>query len=164
MIIIINDCKWYYYNDRYPVENAYSAFLSSHGGFSNAYTSQEDTVYYFDVQNTAFEEALDMFASFFTCPLFNADSTSREITAVDNENTKNLQSDNWRIYQLIKSLALADHPYSYFSTGNEMTLRIQPEKLGINIRELLLEWYAKHYSANIMKLAVYGKESLDTMQ
>lgn len=27
--------------EKYPVENAYSAFLSAHGGFSNAYTAQQ---------------------------------------------------------------------------------------------------------------------------
>ena len=121
-------------------------------------------MYYFDVQPGSFEEALDMFSSFFTCPLFNADSTSREITAVDNENTKNLQSDNWRGYQLLKSLALPSHPFSYFSTGNNETLRLNPEKEGIDMRSLLLEFYAKHYSANTMKLVVYGKESLDVLQ
>ena len=149
---------------RYPVENAYSAFLNAHGGSSNAYTSQQNTVYYFDVQNNSFEEALDMFSSFFTCPLFNADSTNREITAVDNENTKNLQSDTWRIYQLLKSFSNSDHPYHYFSTGNAQTLRTTPESMGINIRDLLLQWYDAHYSANLMKLAVYGSDSLDTMQ
>ena len=77
--------------EKYPIENSYSAFLNSHGGYSNAYTSQENTVYYFDVQNDAFEEALDMFASFFTCPLFTEASTAREINAVDSENKKNLQ-------------------------------------------------------------------------
>lgn len=103
--------------EKYPEENAYSAYLNSHGGYSNAYTAQEDTVYYFDVQSAYFEGALDMFASFFWCPLFNDSSTSREMQAVDNENTKNLQSDMWRNFQLIKSLAKADHPYSMFSTG-----------------------------------------------
>ena len=77
--------------EKYPVENAYSAFLNSHGGFSNAYTSQENTVYYFDVQNDHIEGALDMFASFFTCPLLSDSATSREMNAVDSENTKNLQ-------------------------------------------------------------------------
>lgn len=77
--------------EKYPVENAYSAYLNSHGGFSNAYTSQENTVYYFDVQNDHIEGALDMFASFFTCPLLSDSSTAREINAVDSENTKNLQ-------------------------------------------------------------------------
>lgn len=40
---------------KYPIENEYSSYLSSHGGSSNAYTSQENTVYYFDVQNDAME-------------------------------------------------------------------------------------------------------------
>jgi len=77
--------------EKYPVENSYSSFLNSHGGYSNAYTSQENTVYYFDVQNDAFEEALNMFSSFFICPLFTESSTLREINAVDSENAKNLQ-------------------------------------------------------------------------
>ena len=63
--------------EKYPLENAYSAYMNAHGGYSNAYTSQEDTVYYFDVQNAYFEGALDMFASFFWCPLFDESSTSR---------------------------------------------------------------------------------------
>ena len=77
--------------EKYPEENQYSAFLSAHGGYSNAYTAQENTVYYFDVNTAHFEEALDLFASFFTCPLFTEGSTGREINAVDSENSKNLQ-------------------------------------------------------------------------
>lgn len=77
--------------EKYPEENEYSAYLSNHGGYSNAYTSQENTVYYFDVQNDFFEGALDLFASFFTCPLFTEASTMREINAVDSEHNKNIQ-------------------------------------------------------------------------
>ena len=35
--------------DKYPEENYYSSYLNAHGGYSNAYTAQENTVYYFDV-------------------------------------------------------------------------------------------------------------------
>lgn len=150
--------------EKYPVENAYSAFLNSHGGSSNAYTSQENTVYYFDIQNEFFEEAVDMFASFFVCPLFNESSTSREIIAVDNENTKNLQSDMWRQFQLMKSLARPDHPFSKFSTGNKYTLESMPIERGLKIHEMLVEFYKTHYSANIMKFVLYSAESLDVMQ
>lgn len=76
---------------KYPEENEYSAFLNNHGGNSNAYTGQENTVYYFDVQNEHFEHALDLFASFFSCPLFSEISTAREINAVDSEHNKNIQ-------------------------------------------------------------------------
>ena len=34
---------------KYPVENAYSAFLQEHGGSSNAFTTGNNTNYYFDV-------------------------------------------------------------------------------------------------------------------
>jgi insulysin len=108
---------------KYPIENEYSSYLSSHGGYSNAYTSQENTVYYFDVQPDHLEGALDRFAAFFTCPLLSDSSTSREINAVDSENTKNLQVDSWRKFQLLKSLARDDHPLSSFSTGECLLLR-----------------------------------------
>ena len=87
--------------ESYPVENAYSSFLSSHGGMSNAYTDQENTVYYFDVQNGAFEEALNMFSSFFTCPLFSEAATARETNAVDSENQKNLQVQFYKFSRVI---------------------------------------------------------------
>eukprot|EP00981_Chlorochromonas_danica_P009291 scaffold2602_cov177-Ochromonas_danica.AAC.12 len=79
--------------EKYPVENAYSAFLNSHGGGSNAYTADENTVYFFDVLSDHFEEALDLFSTFFTCPLFTESGVMREIQAVDSENSKNLQVD-----------------------------------------------------------------------
>ena len=150
---------------KYPVENEYSAFLNAHGGYSNAYTAEEHTVYYFDVQNEFFDAALDMFAAFFSCPLFSDDSTMKEMNAVDSENSKNLQSDMWRKFQLFKSvLARADHPYSSFSTGNLQTLYTELQAKGLNTRELMLQFYNKYYSANLMRVVVYGSQSLDELQ
>jgi insulysin len=150
--------------EKYPTENEYSQYLNSHGGYSNAYTAQEDTVYYFDVQSDFFEGALDIFSSFFTCPIFTESATSRELNAVDSENTKNLQSDMWRSWQVLKNMARNGHPFSYFSTGNLETLSKLPESQGLNIRNLVINFYNQYYSANIMKLVVYGKESLDILQ
>ena len=36
--------------EKYPDEKSYKSFLSAHGGRSNAYTSTENTNYYFDIQ------------------------------------------------------------------------------------------------------------------
>lgn len=109
-------------------------------------------MYYFDVQSEFLEEALDMFASFFTSPLFTESSTLREINAVDSENKKNLQSDSWRQDQLLKSLSKSDHPFHSFSTGNLDTLKTTPELHGLNIRDLMIQFYNTHYSANRMKV------------
>jgi insulysin len=108
--------------------------------------------------------ALDRFAQFFVEPLFLASTLDRELRAVDSENKKNLQSDVWRLSQLGKSLSNPKHPYHHFSTGNLQTLRDEPEKRGVEVRQKFIEFYERHYSANRMKLVVLGRESLDELE
>ena len=148
---------------KFPDENEYSSYLSKHGGSSNAYTGAQNTNYYFEVNYQHLYGALDRFSGFFTCPLFNKNSTDKEINAVDSENKKNLQNDLWRLYQLDKSLTNIKHPYHKFSTGNLITLGENPKKLGLDIRNELLNFYNKSYSANLMKLCILGREDLDTL-
>ncbi|KAJ3324178.1 Insulinase (Peptidase M16) [Blyttiomyces sp. JEL0837] len=151
---------------KYPVENDYSQFVSDvGGGYSNAFTAAENTNYYFEVssEGKAFEGALDRFAQFFISPLFLESCTERELKAVDSEHKKNLQDDTWRLQQLEQDLSNPGHPYSKFGTGNWETLHETPLKNGINIRDKLIDFHRKYYSANIMKLVVLGKESLDTL-
>ena len=83
---------------------------------------------------------------------------------MDSENQKNLQSDPWRINQLDKSTCKEDHPYSKFGTGNLSTLKTEPEKLGLNVRDELLRFHTKYYSSNLMTVCLLGKESLDELQ
>eukprot|EP01125_Pyxidicula_operculata_P014818 TRINITY_DN4988_c0_g1_i1.p1 TRINITY_DN4988_c0_g1~~TRINITY_DN4988_c0_g1_i1.p1 ORF type:complete len:953 (-),score=186.42 TRINITY_DN4988_c0_g1_i1:40-2898(-) len=144
--------------EKYPEENTYSEYLNEHGGSSNAYTSKENTNYYFDVAYTHLEGALDRFAQFFISPLFTQDCTDREMKAVHSEHCKNLQNDTWRTMQLQHSTANPDHVYFKFGTGNSDTLNI-PE-----IRDKLLEFHSKYYSSNLMKLAVIGRESLEELE
>lgn len=149
---------------KYPNENEYNVYLSNHGGSSNAYTDMESTNYYFDVASDGLEGALDRFAQFFICPLFLKNTTEKELQAVDSEHGKNLQSDSWREFQLSKFLASKDHPFSKFGSGNLKTLKTIPEEKGLDIRKLLLEFHEKYYSANIMKLVVLGKESIEDLE
>lgn len=108
--------------------------------------------------------ALDRFASFFVSPLFLESTLDRELRAVDSENKKNLQSDAWRMIQLNKSLSSPAHPYHHFSTGNLQTLKVEPEKRGVDVRSEFIRFYETHYSANRMKLVVLGQDSLDDME
>ena len=85
---------------RFPKEEEFSSYLSSHGGSSNAYTDSEDTVYYFDVNADFTQEALDRFSQFFISPLFTQSATSRELNAIDSEHAKNINSDAFRLYQV----------------------------------------------------------------
>lgn len=40
----------FYASERFPTEDEYSKFISEHGGSTNAFTSAEDTNYYFSVK------------------------------------------------------------------------------------------------------------------
>lgn len=150
-------------SEKFPDENEYSSYLSKHGGSSNAYTSSQNTNYYFEVNHEHLFNTLSRFSGFFTGPLFNKDSTDKEINAVDSENKKNLQNDIWRIYQLDKSLSNHNHPYHKFSTGNLTTLGTIPKTNNQDVRKELLDFYNKSYSANLMKLCILGREDLDTL-
>lgn len=143
--------------EKYPDENEYNTFLSSHGGGSNAYTDTEDTNYYFDVLADHFEGAIDRFAQFFVSPLFTPSATERELKAVDSENSKNKQNDFWRSFQLMKSLAREDHPFHKFGTGNSDTIK-DCEETRESVRDALLKFHKAFYSADVMKLVMVGKE------
>ena len=138
--------------------------MSNHSGHSNAFTALDDTNYFFEVGHDHLEGALDRFAQFFISPLFLDSCTDREIRAVDSENKKNLNNDKWRLYQLEKSLSNPDHPYSKFGTGNLITLQEEPMAKGLNIRDELLRFHHKYYSANVMRLVILGREPLDQLE
>jgi len=172
--------------EKYPDESAYQSYLSSHGGSSNAYTAFENTNYHFDVMHHHLAGALDRFAQFFTCPLFTESATGRELKAIDSENSKNLQSDTWRLMQLSRWAAAADHPHHKFGTGNLSTLVDLPERPvalqvtpsgsgarvslsskrrpALSIREALFAFHAEHYSADSMRLVVVGKEPIAELE
>ncbi|KAJ2083683.1 metalloprotease [Coemansia sp. RSA 988] len=149
--------------EKYPKENDYNEYLSAHGGYANAYTDLEDTCYYFELTYDALEGALDRFSQFFIDPLFTADCTDREVRAVDSEHKKNIQSDMWRQYQLEKELSSPHHPFSMFATGNYDTLAGAARRLGVDLRSRLLDFHDKYYSADIMRLVVVGRDSLDQL-
>ncbi|KAL3533783.1 hypothetical protein ACH5RR_007304, partial [Cinchona calisaya] len=154
----------FYASEKYPLEDSYSKYITEHGGSTNAFTSSEQTNYYFEVNADCFEEALDRFAQFFIKPLMSADATIREIKAVDSEHQKNLLSDVWRMSQLQKHLSAKEHPYNKFSTGSWETLEVRPKARGVDTRQELLKFYEENYSANLMHLVVYAKDSLDKAQ
>ncbi|XP_014603217.1 PREDICTED: insulin-degrading enzyme isoform X1 [Polistes canadensis] len=150
--------------EKYPQENEYNMFLSQNGGTSNAVTCMDRTIYYFSVTPDKLKDALDRFAQFFSKPLFTESMTELEINAINSEHEKNINNDIWRIRQVEKSSAKPNHPYSKFGTGNKETLDTIPKKKGINVREKLLEFHNKYYSANIMSLCILGKESLEELE
>lgn len=82
---------------------------------------------------------------------------------MDSEHQKNQQSDMWRQFQLEKELSNPQHPFSMFATGNKETLAGAAQQMGVDLRERLLEFHDRYYSADIMRLCVVGRDSLDQL-
>lgn len=143
--------------EKYPEPGAYQQFVNEHAGGTNAYTADEHTAYFFEVSHEAFPEALDRFARFFVAPLFNEEYLRREMNAVASEHSKNLESDTWRVRQVQRAVYREGHPAGHFSTGSAETLQ------GVT-RQEVVRWWRRHYSANLMTLAVAGDRSLDELE
>lgn len=57
-----------------------------------------------------------------------------------------------------------DHVYHKFGTGNYKTLWSTPKEAGRDPRDELIKWWERNYCARRMKLAVVGREDVDTLQ
>ena len=151
-------------NSKFPEASGFHAFCARSAGYCNAWTAMDRTLYHFILSHEHLREALDRFSGFFSCPLFTEEFTERELHAIESENNKNLQDDIRREFQLLKSTTKEGHPLQRFGTGNYKTLHDMPIEAGTNIRDFLLKFYEQNYSANIMKLAILGREDLDTLE
>lgn len=142
---------------KYPDENEYNVYLNKHGGYSNAYTDKELTNYYFSITPKYFNKCLDIFSRFFIDPLFKEDSVNREVNAVDSEHKKNINNDYWREDHLLSILTDRNHPNHKFGTGSLETLQ-KP-----NLRNELLKFHDKYYSANIMSLCLLSNHTMEEL-
>lgn len=146
---------------KYPEPGEYQSFITQHGGSHNAYTAYESTNYFFDIQPDFLEPALDRFAQQFISPLFSLEYVDREKNAVHSEFTSGLKDDNRRFYSALKSVINPEHPFSNFSVGNLETLS---DREGQAVRDRMLDFYQRYYSANLMSLVIYGKQDLDSLE
>lgn len=145
-------------SNKYPNENHYYTRLNELGGYSNAYTDVTETVYYFNVFDNGLSEIIDIFSRFFIDPLFDADSVSREINAVDSEHKKNINQDNWRKYQLMLNLSNKDSPTNTFITGSLNTLN-KPD-----IRDKMIDFYKKYYTSDNISVCIASSKPIDELE
>ena len=83
------------------------------------------------------------------------------MNAVDNEHSKNLQSDSWRFGQLKSHLANPNSDFHHFGTGNLKTLgALGAEEVHNRLKQNLASYF---FSGNL-RLCVLGKESLDQIE
>jgi len=98
-------------SEKYPEEDAYRKYIEDNGGSCNAYTSYNDTNYMFDIKSEFLDGAIDRMANVFISPLFNEGCVEREMKAVNSENDRYKNLDNWRYWRLMESTCSPGHLY-----------------------------------------------------
>lgn len=151
-------------NSNNETSSFFDKFLADNGGFSNAYTTDVHTNYFFHVNTKAFKQSLKMFAHMFIDPLFRADSVEKEAHAVESEYEIDINKDDWIFLNLVSLLCRPDHPMSRFVIGTTNTLLEAPKKQGLDIVAELQRFHDQHYSANVMGLVLYSSSSLEEME
>jgi insulysin len=142
---------------KYPTVNYFSDKINEYGGLTNAYTDNFETVYYFDIFTSGLKEIIDIFSRFFIDPLFDKTLIEKEINAIDNEYLKNINNDNWKLYQFINSIINEDSLINNFSTGSKETLN-KPD-----ILDIMIEFYNKYYISSNISICIASSLSIDEL-
>lgn len=150
-------------SDTYPGSTYFQSQISKYGGFTNAFTADESTQYFFSTSDN-FLGLLEIFSRFFVRPLFDVNWVNKEVNAVDSEHKKNIGSDAWRIMNVAKNFYI-DNVNNQFSTGSLETLL---RSTSINndpdiLRKRLIEFYDTHYSSDSMVLFLFHRINDDTI-
>lgn len=118
-----------------------------------------ETNYYFKIASPFLEPALDRFAQLFHAPLFRVNLTQTVLNAVESEHQKNLQSDLWRFWQLMRTNSNPSCPYNRFGTGNMFSLLEYPSIMRFDLHQSLRKFHETYYLADRMKLGGSRKRS-----
>lgn len=147
--------------EQFPEADSYQQFISANGGTHNAYTSFEHTNYFFDINNEALPEALDRFADFFIAPLFSPEYVEREVNAVESEYRARIKDEDRRVLDATQQVLNPDHPFRKFTVGSLSTLTSTASR---DVRDDMMAFYQRYYSASRMSLVLVGDYSLDELQ
>jgi len=148
-------------SERYPTINEYSKFMSQNGGHTNAYTSQDSTVYGFEVNDSSFDEALDRLGDVMRSPLLDKKYADKERHTVNAEHKTYFDNDMRKLYALHRYTLNPEYPMTRFSTGDLTTLI---DKEGSKLQDELIAFFDQHYSANTMKVALTSPRSIEELQ
>jgi len=149
-------------SEKFPVENEFDSFVTKSGGFSNAHTENEETCFYFEVDEAHLDRSMDLFMNLIKAPLMLPDAMNRERSAIQSEFEQTFMRDEVRRDQILASLASDGYPQGTFSWGNFKSLQegVDNSKL----HQELHKFCRNHYGSNRMIVAIQAQLPLDELE
>ena len=126
-----------------------SATVQAHGGYINAYTTFDRTVYYIDIPSEHTAVALDLLADAVLHSTLPADEVERERQVILREIDMTLDEPDQRLGQTLFETAFRQHPYQHPIIGHRAVFE------GVT-RDDLVAYYRARYVPNNLVLVVAG--------
>ncbi|XBW34552.1 hypothetical protein QEN19_000114 [Hanseniaspora menglaensis] len=161
---------------KHPEVTAFRDKLTKNNGQRNAYTTGQETSFYFYMPNSQmlkqqndytekppFENLLNIFGSCFEEPLFKSNELSNEIIAIDNEHAGNKANQRKLLYHASRLLSNNNHPFSRFSTGNLNSLKTIVSAEKIHLISELKDYIDQKFYGNNITLCLKSSDSLNVL-
>ena len=156
----------------FPGCNEFHSLLSKAGGRRNAFTTGEQTCFFFEVPSDSvyqenkplFNHLIAMLADAMVAPLFPEAMFEKEVYAIDDEHSANVNKTGRAMYHGVRLLANYRHPFSRFATGNFFTLNDIPKINKVNVKDQLKRFHSQNFIADKMTLVIRGSQSLNLLQ
>ena len=126
-----------------------SATVQAHGGYINAYTSFDHTVYYIDLPAEHTAVAVDILADAVLHSTLPADEVTRERDVILREIDMGQDDPDHRLGEMLFATAFREHPYRHPIIGYRDVVA------GVT-REDLLAYYRARYVPNNLVLVMVG--------
>ena len=126
-----------------------SATVQAHGGYINAYTTFDRTVYYIDVPAAHTAVAIDLLADAVLHSILPAGEMTKEKEVILREIDMGLDDPDQRLSQALFETAFRVHPYRQPIIGHR-------DVFAANSHEDLLAYYRARYVPNNLVLVIVG--------
>jgi len=126
-----------------------SATVQANGGYINAYTTFDRTVYYIDLPSEHFEVAVDLLADAVLHSTLPADEVLREKDVILREIAMTRDDPDNRLWEALFAAAFREHPYRQPIIGHR-------DVFSAVDRETLLKYYRERYVPNNLVVVIAG--------
>ncbi len=143
-------------SEKYPKQNDYTSYIQTCGGIYNAFTADNMTVYYLELDTSFFKKGVEMLSWFFRKPILDMNHINSERDIINSEHEKNILDDRWITDDLFKYFVKEKTKYCKFGTGNN-------ESLKDITKEDIMDFYKKFYTTDNMYVCIIDNKPIDTM-
>lgn len=143
-------------SSKFPEQNTYHSYVQTCGGIDNAFTGDDITCYFLELDTEFLEQGIEMLSWFFREPILDMKHINSEREIINSEHKKNILSDLWISDDIFKKFIIKSK-YSNFGTGNSVSLRDIT-------KSDIMDYYNTYYTTDNMYVAITDTLPIEKMK